>query len=135
MDIKVLLTPHVANNIDEWINSKKYTTVEINKLIGTKDVNQILSSVGQDRTSSYVAVLYKAMKNNSILSIDFEPKAPVYMVHSMDDETVPYINAQNAKNKWDMSNIKYNFGHYGSHTYTAIRFIYSVSTLLKREEN
>ena len=135
LDIKVLLTPHVANNIDEWINSKKYTTVEINKLIGTKDVNQILSSVGQDRTSSYVAVLYKAMKNNSILSIDFEPKAPVYMVHSMDDETVPYINAQNAKNKWDMSNIKYNFGHYGSHTYTAIRFIYSVSTLLKREED
>lgn len=135
MDIKKLLTAHVADNMDNWFNSKKYTTVEINKLIGTKDVNEILSAIGQDRTSSYVAVLYKAMKNNSVLGIKFNPMAPVYMVHSMDDETVPYINAQNAKNKWESSNIKYNFGHYGSHVNTALRFIYSVSTLLKEEEN
>jgi hypothetical protein len=52
----------------------------------------------------------------------------------MDDETVPYTNATNAKSRWSNANITYNFGHYGGHVKTCLRFIYSVQTLLKEEE-
>ena len=52
----------------------------------------------------------------------------------IDDETVPYTNAVNAKNKWQGANIEYNFGHYGTHVRCCLRFIYTVQTLIKREE-
>ena len=62
------------------------------------------------------------------------PEAPVYILHSMDDETVPFKNATNAKAKWSYSNITYNFGHYGGHVLTCLRFISSVQSLLEQEE-
>ena len=56
------------------------------------------------------------------------------MLHSMDDETVPFINASNAKTKWRDANITYNFGHYGPHVMGCLRFISSVQKLLREEE-
>lgn len=136
LNMSRLLVPRIADNVDAWFNSKKYTTSQLNQLIGTYKVEEILTEYGRDRTSEDVAVLYKAMKNNSVVGLSFWiPMAPVYMLHSMDDETVPYINAQHAKSAWHESNIQYNVGHYGTHVNTALRFIYSVSTLLKEEEN
>ena len=87
-----------------------------------------------DRTSKEVSELYKAMTNNSILSYSWVPKAPVYILHSIDDETVPYDNAVRAKTKWQGANIQYNFGYYGSHQVTCLRFIYAVQNLLINEE-
>ena len=74
------------------------------------------------------------MTANSILTYSWQPEAAVYMMHSMDDEVVPYTNATNAKAKWRDANIEYNFGHYGNHVLTALRFITSVQVLLDREE-
>mgnify|MGYP003413361310 CR=1 FL=1 len=74
------------------------------------------------------------MTISSIISYNWEPKAAVYIMHSIDDETVPYTNATNAKSKWRNANITYNFGHYGGHVMTCLRFIYSVQTLLIEEE-
>lgn len=135
IEINSLFTPRIANHLDIWINSKLYTTAQINTLIGTKDTRQIISEKGHDRASTEVACLYKALKNNSIVyQFDWDPAASVYILHSMDDETVPYLNAQHAKDAWQWSNITFNFGHYGSHVNTALRFIYTVRTLLQEEE-
>lgn len=120
--------------MDDWINSKIYTTAQINKLIGTKDTHNLLTQEAMDQTSPKVAELYKAMTANSITSYNWTPSSSVYILHSMDDETVPYTNATNAKAKWSNANITYNFGHYGSHVKTCLRFIYSVQTLLQQEE-
>ena len=120
--------------LDEWINSKQFTSAQINKLIGTKVTHEILTPEAMNRESEKVAELYKAMTINSIVSYDWEPEASVYIMHSMDDETVPYTNATRAKSKWKDSNITYNFGHYGGHVLTCLRFIYSVQTLLQQEE-
>lgn len=129
-----MLQEWLYQNIDEWINSKRYTSDQINQLIGTSITHKILTPEGMDRTSDKVAELYKAMTMNSIISYNWLPKEPVYIMHSMDDEIVPYTNATNAKAKWKDANIMYNFGHYGSHTSTCIRFIYSVQALIKQEE-
>jgi len=129
-----LMQDWLYDKMDAWINSKLYTSAQINKMIGTKVTHEILTPKGMDQTSEEVAELYKAMTINSIVSYDWEPKASAYIMHSMDDETVPYTNATHAKSKWKDANITYNFGHYGGHVLTALRFIYSVQTLLKQEE-
>ena len=123
-----------ADKIDEWINSKRYTSAQINALINTKKTHELLTDEAMDQVSDNVAELYKAMTANSILTYSWQPEAAVYMMHSMDDEVVPYTNATNAKAKWRDANIEYNFGHYGNHVLTALRFITSVQVLLDREE-
>ena len=119
--------------MDEWINSKKYTVAQLRQIIGTTKTGDLLTETGMDQSSEVVSELYKKMSENSIVAYDWTPKAPVYMLHSMDDDVVPFVNASKAKSKWKDGNIQYNFGHYGSHMKTALRFIYSVKTWLKDE--
>lgn len=127
-------TPLVYEHLDEWFNSKKYTTKQMNKLLGTYTTSDLISAAGLDRTTYEVAELYMAMNQNSIVKREWVPKAPVYMLHSMDDETVDFINAMHARARWSDANIAYNFGHYGGHVPTALRFIYTVKTMLAEEE-
>lgn len=124
----------LCDRIDEWINSKRYTSAQINTFINTKTTHNMLTEEAMNQVSSNVAELYKAMTANSITSYYWQPEAAVYMMHSMDDEVVPYTNATNAKATWQHANIEYNFGHYGGHVKTALRFIYTVQTLLEQEE-
>ena len=136
LDIKMtdLMQPWLYDHLDEWVNSKRYTSGQINGLIGTKVTHEMLTDEAMDQTSWKVSELQKAMVQNSITSYNWIPQAPVYIAHSMDDETVPFANAAHAKSKWSSANITYNFGHYGGHVKTCLRFIYSVQSLLEQEE-
>lgn len=134
LDMSTMMASNIYKNLDEWVNSKFYTTNQINALIGTKVTSDLLTPIGMDRTSKEVSELYKAMTENSILTYSWTPKAPVFMFHSMDDDVVPFENAMRAKSKWKNANIQYSFGHYGNHQLGCVRFIYTVQTLLKNEE-
>ena len=129
-----MMQPWLCSHLDEWINSKRLSTAQINTLIGTQVTSKMLTKEAMDQKSDNVAELYKAMMENSIIYAAWQPEASVYMLHSMDDDVVPYTNAVNAKSKWKDANITYNFGHYGSHIKAALRFIYSVQSLLIEEE-
>lgn len=134
LDMHSIMQSWLCDKMDEWINSKRYTTAELNALIGTKQTDKMLTPTGMNTQSKEVSELYKAMVSNSIVSYAWTPEAPVYILHSMDDETVTYLNATNAKQKWASSNIQYNFGHYGGHVKTCIRFLLTVSTLLEQDQ-
>lgn len=134
MELSDMMKPILCDHMDEWINSKRFTSAQINKLIGTKVTHELLTDEAMAQKSEKVAELYKAMTINSIVSQAWEPQAAVYIMHSMDDETVPYTNATRAKSKWQNANITYNFGHYGSHVLTCLRFISAVQQLLAQEE-
>ena len=134
MELSDMMQPWLCDKMDAWINSKLYSSAQINSFIGTKVTHKILTEEAMDQKSNKVAELYKAMTTNSIVAQNWSPEASVYILHSMDDETVPYANASNAKSKWRKANITYNFGHYGTHTKTCLRFIYSVQALLIQEE-
>jgi hypothetical protein len=129
-----MMKPFLCDHMDAWINSKRFTSAQINQLIGTKVTHELLTDEAMEQKSEKVAELYKAMTLNSIIAYDWDPKAPVYMMHSMDDETVPYTNATHARTHWKDANITYNFGHYGGHVLTCLRFIYTVQELLANEE-
>lgn len=138
LDLSTMMQPWLCDKLDAWINSKLYTTAEINELLGTKITSYMLTETGMNVQSKEVSELFKAMVQNSIISYAWEPQAPVYIMHSMDDETVTYLNATNAKQRWANANIIYNFGHYGGHIKTCLRFILTVKTLLeqdRKEEN
>lgn len=130
-----ILHPRIFDHLDEWINSKKYSTAMINKAIGSYVTSDLLSEKGMDRTSPEVRELYKELSTNSIVNYSWEPQASVYMMHSMEDETVPFeSNAIRAKSKWANANIQYNFGNYGSHVNTCLRFLYTVKPILENED-
>ena len=134
LEMSTMMASNIYENLDEWVNSKFYTTNQINALIGTKVTSDLLTPVGMNRTSKEVSELYKAMTENSILTYSWTPIAPVFMFHSMDDDVVPFENAMRAKSKWKNANIQYSFGHYGNHQLGCVRFIYTVQTLLKNDE-
>ena len=134
LDMSELMAPHIYENLDEWVNSKRYTAKQLNELMGSRVTSDLLTAKGMDRTSKEVSELYKAMTNNSILSYSWTPEAPVYIMHSIDDESVPYDNAARAKTKWKGANVQYNMGYYGSHQVTCLRFIFAVQNLLINEE-
>ena len=134
MQLSDMMKPFLCKHMDEWINSKRFTSAQINQLIGTKVTHELLTDEAMEQKSEKVAELYKAMTLNSITAYDWDPQASVYMMHSIDDETVPYTNATHARSHWKDANITYNFGHYGGHVMTCLRFIYTVQELLAKEE-
>lgn len=134
LDMRSMMSDYIYQNLDKWVNSKQYTTGQINEFIGTNTTSELLTPKGMDRTSHEVSEMYKAMTNNSILTYSWIPQAPVFMMHSIDDDVVPFDNAVRAKSKWKGANIQYSLGNFGSHTATCVRFIYAVQTLLENEE-
>lgn len=134
LDMQKMMAPFIFENLDEWVNSKRYTTNQINAFIGSNVTSELLSEVGMDRSSKEVSELYKAMSTNSILTYSWKPEAPVFIMHSIDDDVVPYENAARAKAKWQGANIQYHLGHFGGHILACVRFIYTVQTLLQNEE-
>lgn len=124
LDMADFFKPNLLEHYNEWINSKKYTVTEINTFIQTNDLHDIMTDEGRDKHSRTTARLYSALLNNSTLN--FLPFSPVYMFHSRQDQTVPFINAQKAEQYFKGLNVRYDFGDYGTHAMGCIRFILTV---------
>jgi len=125
----------LLSNYDDWLNSKRYTVMQINAKIGTNKLSDILTTNATDRKKEETARFYRELVYNSIQP-DFFPEAPLYMFHSQDDETVPFVNSQVMQRQFRELDtpIEYDFGHYGSHQKGAIRFIFKVAIKLKEDE-
>ena len=117
--------PNLLAHYKEWINSKKYTVTEINALINSSYLHEIMTDKGRDKTNNQTARLYKALLTNSTLN--FEPTSPVFMFHSRDDMTVPFVNAERAERYFKMHDVHYDFDHYGAHGTAYLQFIIKVS--------
>ena len=113
--------PVLLEHYQEWINSKEYTVKSINLLMNAKKVSDLMTDVGRDKKNPQTARLYRAMMQNSVLN--FIPYAPMYIFHSMQDATVPFVNGTKAEQYFKGKNVTYDFGNYGSHSSGAIKFI------------
>ena len=121
LNMKTFFKPRLYDHYKEWINSKRYTVKQININIGSKDLREIMTDAGRDRTQGETAILYKALLKNSTLN--FIPRAPIYLFHSRQDQTVPFINAVRAEAYFKGYDIHYDFGDYGVHAMGAVRFV------------
>ena len=121
LDMKDFFQPHLLENYEEWINSKKYTIAQIGEMMGSTALHELITDTGRDKTSPKTAAFYKALMINSTL--DFEPEAPLMIFHCKDDDFVPYENALRAEKRFKTHNIQFDFGHYGSHSTGALVFL------------
>lgn len=126
-----LMRSKYLNKIDEWINSKNYLIPDVNKLMGTKQTSKILTPEAFNMQGDDVASFYSALTNNSIASYNWSPSCPCYVMHSMDDNIVSFVNAVIAKSRWQGSNMEFNFGHYGTHSETMLNFLQVVKNRLE----
>lgn len=131
LDMDYFFKEPLRSNYDEWLNSKKYTVLQINTLIGSNRLSEILTPNAQDRTKAETARFYRELLLNSIPD-NFIPEAPVYMFHSEDDTTVPFVNSQVLQKQFRGydQDIEYDFDHYGNHQQGAMKFIIKVAKLL-----
>lgn len=115
----------ILAHYDEWINSKKYTIREINAMIGTHDLKEIMTEQGRDKNSPGMITLYKALQKNSVLR--FTPRSPLYIFHSRQDQIAPFANALKAQ-EWfkDNANVQYDFGDYSLHGISCSQFLLKV---------
>ena len=125
LELSDFFKPILMEHLDEWVNSKCYTVGEINQMLNAKNVSDLMTDVGRDKRNPQTATLYRALMWNSILF--FTPRAPVYFFHSMDDNTVPFVNALKAEEYFKGNNVTYDFDHYGNHQAGAVKFILTVS--------
>lgn len=124
LQMKDFFKPDLLAHYDEWINSKKYTVKEINRLINSSYLHEFMTDEGRDKSSAQTASLYRAMLSNSTLN--FQPTSPVYMFHSRDDRTVPFVNAERAERAFKFCDMQFDFDHYGEHGLACLKFIIKV---------
>ena len=124
LNLSDFFKPILMEHLDDWVNSKLYSVGEINKMLNAQSVSDLMTDVGRDKSNPQTAELYRSLMWNSILF--FTPRSPVYIFHSMDDNTVPFANAQKAEEYFKGNNVTYDFDHYGNHQSGAVKFILKV---------
>jgi len=142
LDMNYFFQEPLKSNYKDWLNSKKYTVLQISTLIGSNKLTRILTNNARDKSKAETARFYLELKANSIPSTYF-PKAPLFMFHSEDDTTVPFVNSQviqrQIRTRINQSaqlgaydpDIEYDFGHYGNHQAGATKFFLKVLGMLK----
>ncbi|MDR1980645.1 MAG: lipase family protein [Tannerellaceae bacterium] len=97
LDYSKIFTGALLSNYNEWINSKNYTTDEIDDRIGMGAINRYLHPdffSSPDETNTEFRKLNESLVRNSL--IDWTPHAPIILIHGVDDELSPFYSAQHA---------------------------------------
>ena len=130
LDYNEFFLPKMVDNMDEWLNSKKYPMADITRMIGSNRISSIMTEDARNKVNPRMTELYRAMIDNSAVWA-FAPSCPIYLYHSLDDNVVPFVNADSMSYVLKDSNVIYNFGHYGNHQISTLRFFMCCIDLLK----
>lgn len=106
-----MFKPLLADNIDDWVLSKNYTTREIIDLIGPdKKVSDLLQSSYTNMFSLRALRLMLEFSKNSIAT-GWSPNTDnqIFLLHSQDDEYVTFQAARNLTDYLTLNGFKKNF--------------------------
>ena len=116
-----LLEP-LLSNYDEWIGSKQYTVQQINELMGTAVLSELMTPEALDSNNLLADMLYETLWWNS--NVGYDLQSPAYFLHSVEDEIVPILNSENLMAEMPSDEyISYDFGEYGSHMSAYLPFM------------
>lgn len=119
-------TPTLMQKCPIVIERKSMTMNEVNKELGNQ-IDQLLTPVIYNRDTFPTSVLYEAVGRNNTLN--WTPKANLYLFHSTEDNMVPFLNSQTIAdefNKHGLINVHYDFAPYGDHMNGAVTFFEKV---------
>ena len=112
----------LLSHYEEWVLSKKYTVKQINDMIGSVVMSELMTPEALETNTPLADMLYEVLLWNS--NIGYNLQAPAYFLHSIDDEVVPLINTQNLMAEMpDDERVSYDIDHYGSHMAASIPFM------------
>jgi len=112
----------LLSHYDEWVLSKEYTVKQINDLMGSIVMSELMTPEALDMDSPLAWMLYEMLSWNS--NVGYDLQSPAYFLHSLDDEVVPLINSENLIAEMpDDAHISYDLGHYGSHMEASVAFM------------
>lgn len=112
----------LLSNYEEWVLSKEYTVSDINYLMGSTVMTELMTEEALDMDSPLADMLYEVLLWNS--NVGYDLRSPAYFFHSLDDEVVPILNTINLQEQMpDESGKTYNYDHYGSHMEASVPFM------------
>ncbi len=121
-ELKDFFLEPLLSNYDEWVRSKEFTVEEINHLMGSTIMTELMTEEALDLDSPQADVLYEVLLWNS--NVGYDLRAPAYFLHSLDDEVVPILNTINLQEQMPDENGKtYDYDYYGSHMETSVPFM------------
>ena len=112
----------LLSNYDEWVLSKEYTVGDINYLMGSTVMTELMTEEALDMDSPLADMLYEVLLWNS--NVGYDLRSPAYFLHSIDDEVVPILNTINLQEQMpDESGKTYDYDHYGLHMEASVPFM------------
>lgn len=120
----VFLEP-LLSNYEDWILSKEYTVGEINHLMGSTIMSELMTEDMLTLDSLQADRLYEVLLWNS--NVGYDLQSPAYFLHSLDDEVVPLLNTINLEAQMpNKSSQIYDMDYYGSHIAASVPFMQHV---------
>ena len=121
-ELKDFFLEPLLSNYDEWVRSKEFTVEEINHLMGSTIMTELMTEEALDLDSPQADVLYEVLLWNS--NVGYDLRASAYFLHSLDDEVVPILNTINLQEQMPDENGKtYDYDYYGSHMEASVPFM------------
>ena len=112
----------LLSNYEEWVLSREYTVGDINYLMGSTVLTELMTEEALDMDSPLADMLYEVLLWNS--NVGYDLRSPAYFLHSIDDEVVPILNTINLQEQMpDESGKTYDYDHYGSHMEASVPFM------------
>lgn len=112
----------LLSNYEDWVLSKEYTVGDINYLMGSTVMTELMTEEALDMDSPLADMLYEVLLWNS--NVGYDLRSPAYFLHSLDDEVVPILNTINLQEQMpDESGKTYDYDHYGSHMEASVPFM------------
>ena len=142
---EVFFTPAMNKRYDKYITSKKYSFIVLGLLMADKKADHWLSAYGLDKTNPDSHRMYDGFLRSSLVHYPVDdlpvgsdticpawtPRADVYVFHSERDDIVPFCNAEHLRRcLGDKPNVTYDYGKYGGHLSSKIKFFRIVSKLI-----
>lgn len=112
----------LLSHYEDWILSKEYTVKQINDMMGSVVMSDLMTPESLDTNNPLADMLYEVLLWNS--NVGYDLQAPAYFLHSVDDEVVPLINTENLIAEMpNDERISYDIDHYGSHMAASVPFM------------
>ena len=112
----------LLSNYEDWVVSKEYTVGQINQLMGSTIMSELMTEDALSLDNPQADMLYEVLLWNS--NVGYDLQAPAYFLHSLEDEVVPLLNSINLEAEMpDKEEKTFDFNYYGSHMEASVPFI------------
>lgn len=112
----------MLSHYEEWVGSKRYTVEQINQLMGSNIMSELMTEEALDLSSPQADMLYELLLWNS--NVGYDLQSPAYFLHSLQDDVVPLLNTLNLEAQMpNQSGKTYDIDTYGSHMEASIPFM------------